>query len=55
MLITIVTMQKILLNSTALDTENCNQNIDGVKMCYDQVNKKSSLVIDDINSGITVE
>ena len=55
MLIAVVTMQRVLLNSTAMDTNNCNQNIDGITMCYDPVSKSSSVNIDDISSGVTIE
>lgn len=54
-LIAIVTMQRVILDSTALNADNCNQNIKWVSMCYDNVSKSSSISIDQLNSWVTIE
>ncbi len=55
MLIAVVTMQKVMLGTTALDADNCNRQINGVTLCYDQQSKASSINLEDIDSGVTIE
>ena len=55
MLIAVVVMQKVILSTTALDADNCNRGINGVTLCYDQTSKSSSINLDDIDSGVTIE
>lgn len=55
MLIAIVTMQRVIVNNTALDQNNCNTKIEWVALCYDKVKKQSSINIEDIDSGVTLE
>lgn len=54
-LIIVVTMQKVLLSTTAQWADNCNRSIAGIELCYDNIAKKSSFNVDGLDSGITIE